>query len=496
MPTFLSRPVFDFPVNWATTPRQSFSYELRDRVLGMSAPVYEPLQLAPVRGFEFALDLRSEDEIVALDNFFSALKGRLNGFWIASPFLALEITPGLASNFTFLIKDQNLRDVWTDHPDVYLEFRKPGQVTQYGKLGSIEVTLDGQELITLDADLASAVDDSWTVRQLVYVRLVEDGEKARYWADNRAQRKVRVIELPAEYAALETGQQPVFLYRFSLAAGGSTQTWTMTSLNEDIVSDMGGAITSSTFTSRPITHGAHRQSMKNVDDGLELTSWREPWNPLAQFLPFTLPGHLWVAVFETTYAAPNVGQIIFQGRVKSVKPQGKLLTARCQAFGGIFEKKFPRFLLQPRCNYPVFSAPCGLVESRWRINGQITSVVGRKVVLTVSAPPLAGETASGTFGYWALGWLSVGSGATYQRVAVTQSAALTGTSLELRTKTPLLNPDALVGAIATLAPGCDGADATCRDKFYNFQRWGGHVQAPQNPSVRAAAQPAVNGNKK
>lgn len=497
MPTYLSRPVFDFRVNWATTPRHSFSYDLRERSLGFASVRGEPLQAHTVSGFELRLELASEAEIDAFDTFTAALKGRLHGFWIPSPFTQFNIQPGIASNFLFQIQDANLRDWLAEHPATHIQFSKAGQTTQYGKIATATVTTDSKELVQLESALATAIDDTWDARKLLYVRLAEDVEKGQFYADNRQTRTVRVLELPTEYAALETGQQPVYLYRFYLDGVSPPVFWNFTGLNENITSTLGGAISATVFNSHPIEHGSQKLSMRTMDDGLELTTWHDASSPVARFLPFTLPSHLWLQIFETTYAAPNTISTVFTGRVKSVVPEGRLLRAQCAAFGGVAEKKFPRFYLQPRCNYALFATgTCKLNRALWTINVVITAISGRLVTVTTSATPLAGESASADFNYWALGRLTVGTGAETQRVTITQSSAVTGTTLQLRTKTPLRNPATLINATAQLEPGCDGSPDACAGKFYNFRRWGGHVSAPQNPSVPAADTNTVNGNKK
>lgn len=46
----------------------------------------------------------------------------------------------------------------------------------------------------------------WT---LAYVRLAEDTERGEFTAESRRVRTLQVVELPAEYAQIETGTRPV-----------------------------------------------------------------------------------------------------------------------------------------------------------------------------------------------------------------------------------------------------------------------------------------------
>jgi hypothetical protein len=63
--------------------------------------------------------------------------------------------------------------------------------------------------VTLDA--AVSVDATWLAYRLRYVRLASDIEKGRFIVENRMAREIRVVELPEEYAVIETQRAPVWL---------------------------------------------------------------------------------------------------------------------------------------------------------------------------------------------------------------------------------------------------------------------------------------------
>ena len=499
MPTYLTRPVFDFRVNRADLPRKTFAYDLRERRLAFAAPVFEPLESFTVQGFEFGISLRDETELAAFDAFLDATRGRMNGFWIASPFEAIQIEPDVTSNVTFLIKDQNLRDTLGDHPSTHLVFQKAGETDQYEQVESVTLTADSREQVTLANAMAEPVNHTWTVRKLLYVRFARDEQEEDWTADNRQRRTLRVIELPTEYAAIETGQEPVFLYRFALALP-TPQYWNFTGLNETISSTLNGSISSTPFLTFPMVHRDHNRTMRSDEEGLTIESWYDAGNPLSRFIPFSLKRDLQVAVFETTYASPNAVDVVFTGSVASVEPRGKQLVAKCQSLPDALGQAFPSFLIQATCNYAVFNASCGRNKTDFAAVVTITATDGRKITCTAANPPVGGEAQSTDFNYFALGWLEGGTGANYLESTIGQSQQV-GTTLTLRLKDPLPNvpgdPTYWIGKSVTIYPGCDGSFEHCVNKFYNRRRRGAHDYVPTtNPGVKAVPLDTAHGNKK
>ena len=503
MTTLANRPVFDFDVDWSSVPRKQFSYDLNERTLGYALPRYERLQSHTTQGFSFQMLLESEAAIVAWDAFTAELKGRLGGFWCPSPFGALEIEPDVAANDQFLIKDQNLRAYYTDHPSThlaagegeearqcaYLAFSRPGHATQYGQIkltGGVTATLDGRERVLLETPLPEAVDETWHCTKLLYVRLATDTEAGEFYGEGKQIRTVRVLELPLEYAEIETGQMPVYLYEFWHATDTDPVVWRLTGLNEDIASN------GETFTSAAIEHGEWVRSMRD-SAGIEIRGWNEPSNPLSMFVPFKVPTSLWLTVYETTYGTPNVRSTVFTGKVLSVKPQGQYLVAKCASFGDVFGRRFPRFYLQPRCNYFVYDQNCRATVRECGAN--ITYISGRQVKITfLLSPPFPGRPESADFNFFALGYCYTGTGETFELRSIRQSQ-LNGLVLTLKVDRAF--EQAHVGSLLQVVPGCDGSATQCSQKFYNFVRFGGHPNVPgANPSVVGLTPATPSGNKK
>jgi hypothetical protein len=73
--------------------------------------------------------------------------------------------------------------------------------------------------------------------RLRYVRLASDIEKGRFIVENRMAREIRVMELPEEYAAIETNRAPVWLYTFWIETPGGNTYWRYTSYADNLTSN-------------------------------------------------------------------------------------------------------------------------------------------------------------------------------------------------------------------------------------------------------------------
>lgn len=487
--SYLGRPFFNFPVNWATAPAQQCSYNLNEIQLGFAIPRMEPLQLNTAQGFQFSILLENETAISAFDDFVDGTFGRLTGFWIASPFDAFEILGAGGDANHFYIRNQGLAAFFEDHSCRQLSFTKNGAVI-FGKITSVLATLDNRELVGVEPDpfAWTAIDETWDCNKLLYVRFDADGEDADFIADNVQTRSLSLVELPNEYEEIETGQVPVYLYEFFIQVSDGLVYWRLTGLNEDVVS---GGIT---FTSSPIEHGALTESVTQDQDNFEIFSVYETGNPLAQFFPFTLPRSLWVTVYEIDYSSPDVRRTIFSGDVEKIALKGKRITATCSSITTALGRRFPRFQIQPRCNYFLFSAPCGLNKEDFRYDIVIQTSVGKRVTVGLSAAPTDNHFTGAPANYFALGWLETGSGQQTEIRGIDVSSAEGDGQITLTLSSPLnfWSED----AVGKIYPGCDGAAATCDTKYNNFRRWGGHVMSPTNLSVRAMQAETANGNKK
>ena len=194
--TYLGRPVFPFTPNWAQDPARQFQFDLNVKEYGFGPERHDPTQAHVVHGFEFRIELTTDQEIANCDAF--TVAGPRDPFWLASPIEAVQVTAGVSAT-QFDIADQNLAESLTDHPAQHLVFSKAGVADQMAKVVTVTDQGGGIERVTLDTALATAVDETWTVARLHLVRLAEDKESAIFEAEGWQRRSVRVIEVPNEY---------------------------------------------------------------------------------------------------------------------------------------------------------------------------------------------------------------------------------------------------------------------------------------------------------
>jgi uncharacterized phage protein (TIGR02218 family) len=478
--TYLGRPVFEFPVNWAAAPPRSFRYDLRPLTLGFGGPRFAPLQSHVVRGWELELVLDGAAAIAAFDTFTAALKGRLNGFWLPTPEAAMVIAAAVSTT-QFDIQAQGLADAWSAHPAKYLWLAKDGAQHQPAQISNVTDLGNGRERVTLTAALAAAPDATWQVNGLAYVRLADDTEEGEFLAEGVMRRTLKVVELTTEYAEIETGQQPVWLYHFWADYGGTLVHWRFTSYPDTLTA------AGQTWTARPITHGALRQTLKADREEVTIETVHESGNPLAQFLPFTLARPLWVEILMADFSDLATADVLFTGLVGAPEFTGRKITAKASSLLDALGQQLPPMLIQQKCNYR-WGDPrtCRVDPDDWKIEAVITAIEGNLV--TVEDAALTGVAAN----YFARGWLKVGAGATLEVRDILQSTP-DGDRATLALSWPLAH--AAVDDEVTLYPGCEHTPAAC-DDFDNFVNYGGHIVPQTSLSVRAFKKGGGGGGKK
>lgn len=194
--TYRGLPVFPFAPNWAQEPARQFQFDLNVAEYGFGPERHDPTQAHVVHGFEFSIELTTDQDIANYDAF--TVAGPRDPFWLASPIEAVQVSAGVSTT-QFDIADQNLTESLADHPAQHLVFSKAGVADQRAKIIAVADQGGGIERVTLDTALATAVDETWTAARLHLVRLAEDKESATFEAEGWQRRSVRVIELPNEY---------------------------------------------------------------------------------------------------------------------------------------------------------------------------------------------------------------------------------------------------------------------------------------------------------
>lgn len=482
-PTYLSRPIFTTPVNWTDGASQRLSYDLRELAIGFGAEVFAPLQNHVVHGFEFSVQLNTETEILALENFFAALRGRLHGFWLPAPTEATDIVSGISTT-QFDIAGQGFTDTWNDHPAVHLWFTHGG-TSEARRILSVADNGDGTERITLESALTSMPNAETMVSRLHYVRLADDTERAIFLAEWFEQRSFQVLELPTEYAAAETGELPVYLYDIWIdPATGPDLHWRYTSFAADVVSN------SQTFLAKPVSHGSLKSSLSGSADKLALEAVHEEGHPLLFGFPFPPSRTIHVQVKETTYGALNTTKILFTGQVEKVTRRGKKISAQCVSILDLDTQRLPDALIGPRCAFQLYDANCGASLNVFKRSVTLTTVVSERVIRVTKATAFTGTE---TVQYYTFGWIETGSGEETEIRSILSDTIVSSTVRELTLDLPLQHAE--TGSAMTLVPGCDGKWATCA-KFGTLHFMGQPFVPAKNPTLAAVEQPVSQGGKK
>lgn len=307
-------------------------------------------------------------------------------------------------------------------------------------------------------------------------RFASDTLKFDFEAGNVASVQIALWQVPWEIngVAGETPQQPAraFFYKFTYDLPTPEVTrWTN---YEKPLTRTGDG----TYTPARLEHDGLRYGL-NLDGGtVQLTSDRFAGNPLLRFVPFNAEARLLLEIREGSPDAPNSAVVVWTGEITEATGNGKRITAKGDVFGAIFERKFPRFLMQQGCNVTLFSTACGVNKASYQVTGTLTTSIGNVLTITCGSTQAAD--------YYARGEVWVGSGSTLERRLILSSSPGTGTQV-LTVDRPIVTNGA-GGVSATFWPGCDGQFSTCSTKFNNKARFRGHPFMPRdNPALKRVA---------
>ena len=495
---YLTRPVWDIAINWAQSPAVRFDFDLRPIVLGQASPRHTATQQFVSRAWEYELLCETEARIRIVDDFTASVFGRLHGFWFPSP-NSHGVVATKINNDSFDQPYSGLIDLWSEDAAVHVVFQPTSGSWYFGKITGVSDNRNGTERVTLQADAGRTLNAGDVWRQLLYVRLGDEVESAEFIADHVQRRRLRVVEIPTEYAEIEAGLRPVYLYEITTPNNAETLIYTrFTNLDVSIQSTLNGAGGPWLFTSFPIRHSALRRSLRSGPDDVTIESVHDPTNPISQYVPNQPTRPLAIKIYETTITAPNTVTAIFSGDVGETSADGAKLTSKCSPLGVRRGRKFPRCLIGPACNWTLFSAPCSVNKNSFKAVGTVTRVDGPFMTVTMADPPISDKPESKNEQYWALGYLEWTNPSHGIRGVSDSTVGYTITGgVKIMLTLDEDAPATLVGQQVTVFAGCDRSIVVCETKFSNLARFGGFPQVPsENPSVRAMQAQASNGNKK
>lgn len=463
---YLTRPVFELLANWRSLPAASFQYDLNDAQIGFGVRRATPTQSQVVRGWKFDLTSKTLAEVEEFTSFFDAVKGRTIGFWFPEPVKIADIENGVSAT-VFDVVAQGWADSWDENAEQHLYFFKDGVAAQCAKVTGVALS-GGKDRVTVNANVT--VDETWLVFRLLYCRFSTDQDSFELRGEGHEHRQVKVVELPKEYSAIESGEQKIYFYHFSLATT-TPKHWRYTSFDQDVLSN-GNA-----FLSAGITHGNIRFSAKGGREATTIDAHYVPGHPLSLFVPVPLSKPLAVEILEASFLNPDATTVLFNGFVLKAPFTGMIQKAQCSSDMDYLGQRILSMVIHNRCNYAVFElATCKLVAAVFQVNCTITAISGN--ILELSGVGLDGKAGD----WFASGWLEIGDGETFEIRSILKSTPEVGNKIHVVLDLPL--QFAALTNTVKIFPGCDGTSETCKVKFNNFLNYGGHRTPKDNPAIK------------
>ena len=453
---------------------------------------------AVARGIKVPFLLRTQSLAFAFLRFFADTGGAA-AFWSPGWMGAAALTADVAATDDTL----NVSDTASVRAGDYIALLSAGASTQ-AQVASLTPTT-----LTLPAPVGHAYSRADTIiTPLLLVRLDKPQLDIQFLEPDVARVDLQLREVPPEYspAADESigstlGALPTrcWLYEFSRVLDGAAYYNRYTSYESDL------SHAGNTYTSAKIDHGEIKGSLSLENDEVTLKADSFSGNPLLLLpqLKLETPLRLVIRAGEVSGTAALNTTVLFTGEVVGVKVKGSRLQAKCTALGSVFDRKFPRFFIQPYCNHTLFDPGCTLLPADWKFTATIYDPGSAGYPFTLILRDLArvvGSLPASIFANWfAGGWIETGAGLTWQRRPILTSTLYTGSPPEMTIRLDRdLDPFPIAGQAAALYPGCDLTPETCkaydagtnpRGKFDNYANFGGHPFVPAaNPSLVKLAQ--------
>lgn len=258
------------------------------------------------------------------------------------------------------------------------------------------------------------------------------------------------------------GAEPVECYFFELGTGLAITTWAYTSAEESIT--IPGW--TKPFEPAPIVARHEEYGAEDSAGGIVLTVPRA-LPCIAEFVAYTPTTRLKLTVIQLHRTDPIDELTTFRGFVVKVGwEENGVATLTCRPITHEFGRLVPRVAYQRQCNWPLYSAGCGVALGIWEAT---------VVVQTISGKVISGAQ----FGFlsddiYRAGFILWGS----QRRFI---------MLKLGVDVTLMSPfiGLTPGQTVSVYAGCDGTEDVCAGRFDNLDRHLGFARVPyRNPHTR------------
>jgi len=494
------RPIWPWRADWAIAPKGGAAeVQIESQQIGQGRVLSDAYYNQTGRRRSVQNFTLTDTDIWDLLSFFAQVGNLTENFWLPT-----ELDMGIG-----LVNDANAGDATiTVQPDSI-----PGE-DFIDDFFFILDDLDSRQLVKLTGGsgsplvmnispaLANAFAATETrITPAMLARLDETKITVSFAAADVATVQLHFKEVPMELAGasaetIGTTMGPLvmraWLYVFTVKYPGATQTWYFTSFERQLTDASENNYLPQPFENEPITETAtiERQSVS-------IKSRNFTGNPLALMVPFDLEWPLLIQIYEADVAVNAVSNLrcYFNGEVTRCETDGPFLTATAQSLNSLFDRQIPRRLFQNGCNWILFESKCGIVQSAWTWTGTLTGYNADTLTLTIGSVASANAAALAAH-FFAGGFLTVGAGTAQQYRMIVDSTAVGGGSLQLVLATPF-NAIPANGSVVTFFPACDGIVTTCKNKFNNYQNFGGFPFIPAaNPSMFQTTEAAYGGGKK
>jgi uncharacterized phage protein (TIGR02218 family) len=441
---------------------------------------------SPERPLRFDIGMHSNQEGADLIGFFEAMGANTATFWCPTWLSETVLTTDVPAGSSSLAVEDGL------------DIGDNGFIALVDQLAETEIRAVSSKTdssIVLETPTSSFHSKATSyLTTAALARFIRSGLTLAWESPEEITSTIQVRETASDYytpigethgESIGTLEKVCFLYRFSIAYPSTTRQWRFTSYEEALSFD------GSTWSPKPIEHGEIRETLNLERNEVRLQTRAFSDNPLLKFIPFRLEFPLKLEIFEASLlpesVTPTGERRLFSGEVTKVSFDGPYITARAVTVGNLFERKIPRVLLQPTCNYALFDGACGLNKDSWKYSGFVTAVLENPTRLQLRTLTRVSGTWVQPDSHWlAGGWVELGTGEEFESRFIADATAYDPSSdgfIEITLSTPL-NRTPAVDEEVFLFPGCDGKKGTCKDKFGNYTRFGGFPHMPVgNPSM-------------
>lgn len=481
------------PLDW-DAPGESFNLRIQREQLGFSrAPVETIYPQTNAAEIDLKVLTETATDFWSFLRFFYAY-GAGTAFWAPVWRSAAVMSAGITSPSTAL----SVTSAAGVQSGDYLAFIQGQSIVSTARISSI-----AGNTLNLDAAPGTLTAADTVVCRLVLARFQKPRLTIEHLVGPTAQCAFTASEVPPEYtpAGDETLGTTIgllstrgYVYELSQTIGVTTTTTRLTSYESNLT------VSGNTYTSRKIDHGSVRQSLFVDRDEIEIRSEVVSGDPLVKLATAQseAPVRITISSVDVSGSTGNNATVIFTGEILGVSVRGSRLTAKAVSAGTVFDRVYPRFRMQVGCNHALFSTGCALLKSDWEFTANVLNPGSPGFPFTFDLFNLArtvGTLPTVTAGWFAGGWAEFGTGANLTRRAILDNSAnISGLMTITLARDPVPFPSAY--AAVKLYPGCDGAKATCVDKFSNYLNFGGHPFLPStNPSLVKMSQNLAGGKK-